>query len=273
METIRSSSFGVRPDKHTPEEILTLIPEEGVIIYDKSVKVNKMWNGSVWETISSNSVTVSQRAANYESLSDGTNVGQIAYVNLPTGTSWLPLDYGGTFYPRGWYLWNGSTWISDRNDLSEQLQLNVEGLSSKVEKSTGYSLTKNDLTDLLKTAYDNAVIWILANGNILLNHLVNTNNPHNVTKAQVGLSDVNNTSDLEKPISALTQALLNTKVHQSKVLTDVPYLALFTDTVYNDTPVRLLINERITETFAIRQASVLIANQINFITMRQEVWQ
>lgn len=38
-----------------------------------------------------------------------------------------------------------------------------------------------------------------------------TGNPHNVTKAQVGLGNVDNTSDLSKPISTLTQTALNGK--------------------------------------------------------------
>ena len=40
-------------------------------------------------------------------------------------------------------------------------------------------------------------------------HTSNTNNPHGVTKDQVGLGAVDNTSDEEKPISALTQAALD----------------------------------------------------------------
>ena len=61
-------------------------------------------------------------------------------------------------------------------------------------------------------------------------------NPHNVTKAQVGLGNVDNTSDLNKPISSATQEkiteLQNTKVDNSRVLTDVPANAKFTDTTY-----------------------------------------
>lgn len=38
-----------------------------------------------------------------------------------------------------------------------------------------------------------------------------TNNPHNVTKAQVGLGSVDNTSDEDKPISTATQAALDLK--------------------------------------------------------------
>lgn len=39
-----------------------------------------------------------------------------------------------------------------------------------------------------------------------------TDNPHGVTKAQVGLGNVNNTSDVDKPISTATQTALNGKV-------------------------------------------------------------
>jgi len=45
----------------------------------------------------------------------------------------------------------------------------------------------------------------------LSSHELDTNNPHDVTKAQVGLSNVDNTSDLDKPISSLTQTALNLK--------------------------------------------------------------
>lgn len=42
-------------------------------------------------------------------------------------------------------------------------------------------------------------------------HIADTNNPHSVTKAQVGLGNVDNTSDLNKPISTATQTALNGK--------------------------------------------------------------
>lgn len=42
-------------------------------------------------------------------------------------------------------------------------------------------------------------------------HTSGTDNPHSVTQAQVGLGNVDNTSDLDKPISTATQAALNNK--------------------------------------------------------------
>lgn len=44
-----------------------------------------------------------------------------------------------------------------------------------------------------------------------------TNNPHNVTKAQVGLGNVDNTSDLNKPVSTSQQAALDTKISTSLI--------------------------------------------------------
>ena len=43
----------------------------------------------------------------------------------------------------------------------------------------------------------------------------NTTNPHNVTKSQVGLSNVDNTSDVNKPLSSSTTTALATKLDKS----------------------------------------------------------
>lgn len=43
----------------------------------------------------------------------------------------------------------------------------------------------------------------------IVDHITDTDNPHAVTKEQIGLGNVDNTSDLEKPISDATQAALD----------------------------------------------------------------
>lgn len=45
----------------------------------------------------------------------------------------------------------------------------------------------------------------------IANHIADKANPHTVTKAQVGLGNVDNTSDLNKPVSTATQSAINTK--------------------------------------------------------------
>ena len=46
----------------------------------------------------------------------------------------------------------------------------------------------------------------------LTGHTSRTDNPHSVTKSQVGLGNVDNTADTAKPVSTATQAALDTKV-------------------------------------------------------------
>ena len=48
-------------------------------------------------------------------------------------------------------------------------------------------------------------------------HADNTDNPHAVTKAQVGLPNADDTSDLNKPISNAARAALDTKADKAEV--------------------------------------------------------
>jgi len=71
-------------------------------------------------------------------------------------------------------------------------KVNGKSLINDTEISRLASMTAVFTTDL-KNAYDNAVNWITTNGTNILNHIASTSNPHSVTKAQVGLSNVPNT--------------------------------------------------------------------------------
>lgn len=61
-------------------------------------------------------------------------------------------------------------------------------------------------------------------------HINNHNNPHSVTKAQVGLSNVDNTSDTSKPISTAMQTALDDKANKS----DITALENNTSLIQND---------------------------------------
>lgn len=65
-----------------------------------------------------------------------------------------------------------------------------------------------DLTPYLKTADASATY---ATKTELTAHTEDTSNPHNVTKAQIGLGNVDNTSDANKPVSTAQQNALNLK--------------------------------------------------------------
>lgn len=55
-------------------------------------------------------------------------------------------------------------------------------------------------------------------------HVADLANPHVVTKTQVGLGNVDNTSDLNKPISTAVQAALDTKANHGYVDIDFPII-------------------------------------------------
>jgi len=57
----------------------------------------------------------------------------------------------------------------------------------------------------------------LAEASDLTAHTSNTSNPHSVTKAQVGLGNVDNTSDANKPVSTATQTAINLKADTTYV--------------------------------------------------------
>lgn len=50
------------------------------------------------------------------------------------------------------------------------------------------------------------------------NHITDTDNPHSVTKANVGLGNCDNTSDINKPISTKTQSALDTKLNKGDLV-------------------------------------------------------
>lgn len=68
------------------------------------------------------------------------------------------------------------------------------------------------------TIYDGALGKNLSD--TLSSHLSDRNNPHTVTKAQIGLSEVNNTADFSKPVSALQQQAIDTAYANSNAYTD-----------------------------------------------------
>ncbi|MBS7527841.1 hypothetical protein KHM83_14245 [Fusibacter paucivorans] len=77
--------------------------------------------------------------------------------------------------------------------------------------------------DTVLTALGKLQAQISANKTEASTHANSTTNPHNVTKAQVGLGSVNNTADADKPVSTAMQTALNAKAPlASPTLTGVP---------------------------------------------------
>ena len=90
---------------------------------------------------------------------------------------------------------------NDKTITINQASTSTAGVMSASDKAKLDSLkTQTDVENLINGVQDN-----------LNTHINNKSNPHEVTKAQVGLSEVDNTSDVNKPISNATQTALNGK--------------------------------------------------------------
>ena len=119
------------------------MPTKTETLYNLNDLEYKFYERSLDGTIGG--TVVAQKAPQYSDLTDGEEVGDMAYVNQSEGTPWLPGTVGGTYYPAGWYLWNGTAWISDRNNITNQLQLNTQGLADKAD--VNHTHVKADITD------------------------------------------------------------------------------------------------------------------------------
>ena len=87
-------------------------------------------------------------AENYTELltKTGMLIGNVAYVKSSEGSAWLPNTLGGTYYPKGLYLYNGTSWVSDRNAISYELYLDdnrLDSLEGRLELTDG---NKGDIT-------------------------------------------------------------------------------------------------------------------------------
>lgn len=126
----------------------------------------------------------------------------------------------------------------DHIDLLNQANAYTDSLSAtKVDKEEGKGLSSNDFTDDLKdnlnlntaSRHSHANKAILDNTTASFteeyktnvdNHIGNTLNPHSVTKEQVGLSNVDNTRDIDKPVSTAQNIAIDSALNQAKQYTD-----------------------------------------------------
>lgn len=90
----------------------------------------------------------------------------------------------------------------DYGEIAINYAAGVETMSIKNsdDEIVSFSLNTNDMSDL----YDAVAM-----------HMARNDNPHGVTKDQVGLGNVDNTSDADKPVSTAQQTALDTKLNNA----------------------------------------------------------
>ena len=117
--------------------------------------------------------------------------------------------------------------ITDESDARTQadadLQSNIDDVADDLSIETDNRQTADaDLQDNIDTV----------DGKIDT-HIADKSNPHEVTKTQIGLGNVDNTSDLNKPISTATQTALNGKQNTINDLSEIRTNASNGQSAYN----------------------------------------
>ena len=121
--------------------------------------------------------------------------------------------------------------IADAKQAGTTAQANLDAHIDNKENPHEVTKAQVGLSDVDNTSDENKPVSMLqataiadakkagtdAQANLTA-HINNEENPHEVTKAQVGLGNVNNTSDANKPISTATQTALNGKLDKTAVV-------------------------------------------------------
>lgn len=111
----------------------------------------------------------------------------------------------------------------DRDDLDSRFNRRIVSLDIQSATTTKAGVMsaadKTKLNDL-KTQ-EGITADISAVQSNLTTHITNKQNPHSVTKAQVGLGNVDNTSDADKPVSTAVQTELDKKTNSA--ITDIDF--------------------------------------------------
>ena len=121
--------------------------------------------------------------------------------------------------------WPGTRALNASASWRSEFGLIEDGFDKMPDVSTANLFAVTDGSALVgKTAAQSKVILSLSNVPNLdttaaVAHTSLINNPHSVTKAQVGLGGCDNTSDGDKPISTLAQNALNLKANLARFAT------------------------------------------------------
>lgn len=123
----------------------------------------------------------------------------------------IPTEAGVPVYPRCIALYVGTTFTTDNYTAGTGAFADVVDGVLTIGASGPFVVKASTLPNgdtAMEFTYLGYPIIETLEGAQLTAHIADTTNPHEVTKAQVGLGDVDNTADLDKPVStATTQAI------------------------------------------------------------------
>ena len=122
-------------------------------------------------------------------------------LGVETDTRKIKVGDGITYWNDLEYAKAYSDWGNIAGDITEQTDL-VDFVNAAVAAEANI---RSQADQQLQANIDNVAAD-------LSTHEQDTNNPHNVTKAQVGLGNVDNTSDIDKPVSTAQATAINDAV-------------------------------------------------------------
>ncbi len=138
-----------------------------------------------------------------------------------TGGAWINQDAAAAGLAASVHNHN-STDLADATVYGRNLLTAASAAAQRVLLQVDAAGTDNSPTTFAGLDGRIADVTLIHQGNLTL-HTGDTGNPHAVTKVQLGLGAVDNTSDLAKPISTATQAALDMKL--TNVIDDTdPYV-------------------------------------------------
>lgn len=107
-------------------------------------------------------------------------------------------------------------YVKQNQIIMDDTKAVTDALSKKIDDETTRATNAENANAGRITAETNrATNAENSNNKLITDHKANVSNPHKVTKDQVGLGNVDNTSDVNKPISTAVQNALNNKVTKS----------------------------------------------------------
>lgn len=102
-------------------------------------------------------------------------------------------------------------------NIQESQNTTSEGLQSEIARATE---AEQNLQKSIEQEIQRATSTETAITQSVSQHTGDTNNPHQVTKAQIGLSNVDNTSDINKPVSTAQQLAINNAKQEVRDIVD-----------------------------------------------------
>lgn len=111
----------------------------------------------------------------------------------------------------------GLTYLCDK--IKELIPKTASEVGALAADGTAAKATEDaDGNNIASTYATKTEVAAKADKSVVDTHTADKSNPHSVTKEQVGLGNVDNTADTDKPVSTATQTALNLKANKTEII-------------------------------------------------------